>query len=222
MQLIGTHTASIPFAWVQVWFAPQLLFATSCAHVTGARHSDVGMSHTVVPAHILFASHGQPGTSLLHIRHTFMPSQYSVPSHFGAAPRHGHAAVPSVHVLATHTLLLQTRPAPHMSPAPHAQPISPGGHDSHSPPVVHRSPALHVLFDRQMHALSPRLQSVHLLARHSPVVHAPPTHAQPMVPAHPPPPSLSGPASMFIGPPGHAVSSNSPTAVGSLRFIRRR
>jgi hypothetical protein len=141
-----------------------------------------------------------------------------VPSHFGAVERQGQAAVPVTQVLGEHVPAVQLKPAStsHASPVPHAHPLLPSGHAPQSPPGSHFSPALQVLFDRQMQAASPRLQLVQVLATHSPAEQALFEQSQPSWP--PQPASLELPPSITADVPGHAVKPSAVSAHNNRSF----
>jgi len=177
--------------------------ARRLAQVTGARQRWVVESQVVEPVQAP-ETQGQPMTSLLQVWQRVVPSQYWSPSHFGSVERQGQLDAPAVQVSATQVPEEQVKPVPQVSPVPHGQPSSPAG-QVWQVELVQRRPVLHVPFARQVQAASPRRQSVQVPLRHSPVVHEPPEHSQPINPAQPA--SIMSPPSLLAGGGGQADNS---------------
>jgi hypothetical protein len=168
-QVFAMQVASTPGASSHRWWSAHAPDITNATQVTGARHFCVARSQVSPPPHMLPAPHAQPATSGEQVWHTFMPSQYVAPSHFGSLDLHGHETVPWAHIVGVQAPCVQVRPAAQTSPAPHAQPCDWAGHVSHVWSAAQRNPALQVPFERHAQARSPRRQSVHCPFTHSPV-----------------------------------------------------
>jgi hypothetical protein len=183
-QVLATHTPSLPAVSVHCWLGTHVPAARSIAHVTGERHFTVVASQVSPPVHTFPAPQGQSRRSALQVWHTCAPSQYPVPSHFGAPARQGQLVAPAVQLLGMQVPVVQVSPLLQTSPVPHAQPCAPAGHASQAA-LAQRSPVLQVAFARQMQAASPRRQSTHEPPMHSPTEQVvPPVHAQPTWPTH--------------------------------------
>jgi hypothetical protein len=208
---------------LHAWFGRHVPASASWLQSCGARQFELPVSQTSPPAHVL-EEHGQPMTSFEHVWHTWVPSQYDVPSQ--AVPpsaRQGQLLAPSTQVLGTHTEEAHVRPALQLPVPVQGQPWSPAGHDSHRP-ASQRSPGSQVPLARHTQAAAPRLQLVQVPLTHSPTVHAPALHAQPTRPSQP----ASGvPESVLAGVglqlhPLNAESATTTSPVPSFfMFIRR-